>query len=109
MILLDWRLTALSLGLLPFFMYLTYRVGKVRRDVSTETQKSPAEMSALTEETLSVSGILLSKTFGQQEASNRRFRGLNATLAALQIRQAMVGRWFFMIIGTIFSITPHFV
>ncbi len=109
MFLIDWRLTALSLGLLPFFMYLTYRVGKVRRDVSTETQKSLAEMSALTEETLSVSGILLSKTFGQQEASNRRFRGLNAKLAALQIRQAMVGRWFFMIIGTIFSITPAFV
>ena len=107
--LIDWRLTLLFLGLLPFFMYLTFRVGKVRRDVSTETQKSLAEMSALTEETLSVSGILLSKTFGQQEASNRRFRGLNATLAALQIRQAMVGRWFFMIIGTIFSITPAFV
>jgi ATP-binding cassette subfamily B protein len=109
MFLIDWRLTVLSLGLLPFFMYLTYRVGKVRRDVSTETQKSLAEMSALTEETLSVSGILLSKTFGQQEASNKRFRGLNAKLAALQIRQAMVGRWFFMIIGTIFSITPAFV
>jgi ATP-binding cassette subfamily B protein len=109
MFLIDWRLTVLSLGLLPFFMYLTFRVGKVRRDVSTETQKSLAEMSALTEETLSVSGILLSKTFGQQEASNRRFRGLNARLAALQIRQAMVGRWFFMIIGTIFSITPAFV
>jgi ATP-binding cassette subfamily B protein len=109
MIYIDWRLTVLSLGLLPFFMYLTYRVGKVRREVSTETQKSLAEMSALTEETLSVSGILLSKTFGQQEASIGRFRGLNAKLAALQIRQAMVGRWFFMIIGTIFSITPAFV
>jgi ATP-binding cassette, subfamily B, bacterial len=109
MIFIDWRLTVLSLGLLPFFMYLTYRVGKVRREVSTETQKSLAEMSALTEETLSVSGILLSKTFGQQEASIGRFRGLNARLAALQIRQAMVGRWFFMIIGSIFSITPAFV
>ena len=109
MLYIDWRLTVLSLGLLPFFMYLTFRVGKVRREVSTETQKSLAEMSALTEETLSVSGILLSKTFGQQEASIGRFRGLNARLAALQIRQAMVGRWFFMIIGTIFSITPAFV
>ncbi len=109
MLLIDWRLTALSLGMLPFFMYLTFRVGKVRREVSTETQKSLAEMSALTEETLSVSGILLSKTFGQQANSIKRFRGLNARLAALQIRQAMVGRWFFMIIGTIFSITPAFV
>jgi ATP-binding cassette subfamily B protein len=109
MIYIDWRLTVLSLGLTPFFMYLTYRVGKVRREVSTETQKSLAEMSALTEETLSVSGILLSKTFGQQQNSINKFRGLNARLAALQIRQAMVGRWFFMIIGTIFSITPAFV
>ncbi len=109
MLLIDWRLTFLSLGLLPFFMYLTYRVGKVRRDVSSETQKSMAEMSALTEETLSVSGMLLSKTFGQQGASIKRFRALNAQLAALQIRSAMVGRWFFMIIGTIFSITPAFV
>ena len=107
--LIDWRLTVLSLGMLPFFMYLTFRVGKVRREVSTETQKSLAEMSALTEETLSVSGILLSKTFGQQQNSIAKFRGLNARLAALQIRQAMVGRWFFMIIGTIFSITPAFV
>jgi ATP-binding cassette, subfamily B, bacterial len=109
MFLIDWRLTLLSLGLLPFFMYLTFRVGKVRREVSTETQKSLAEMTALTEETLSVSGILLSKTFGQQQNSIMKFRGLNARLAALQIRQAMVGRWFFMIIGTIFSITPAFV
>jgi ATP-binding cassette subfamily B protein len=90
-------------------MYLTFRVGKVRREVSTETQKSLAEMSAMTEETLSVSGILLSKTFGQQANAVKRFRSLNEVLAGLQIRQAMVGRWFFMIIGTIFSITPAFV
>ena len=109
MLIIDWRLTALSLGLTPFFLYLTYRVGKVRREVSTETQKSLAEMTAMTEETLSVSGILLSKTFGQQDNAVRRFRGINQVLAGLQIRQAMVGRWFFMIIGTIFSITPAFV
>jgi len=53
--------------------------------------------------------MLLSKTFGQQDNAVARFRGLNRTLASLQIRQAMVGRWFFMIIGTIFSITPAFV
>jgi ATP-binding cassette subfamily B protein len=56
-----------------------------------------------------VSGILLSKTFGQQQAAIGRFGELNRDLARLQVRQAMVGRWFFMIIGTIFSITPAFV
>ena len=76
MVLIDWRLTALSLGLLPFFMYLTYRVGKVRREVATETQKSLAEMSGADRGDPQRRGILLSKTFGQQEASNRRFRRL---------------------------------
>ena len=109
MVLIDWRLTLLSLGMLPFFLILTYRVGRVRREVSSETQKALAEMSAVTEETLSVSGILLGKTFGAQERSVHRFRGLNRDLARLQIRQAMVGRWFFAIIGTVFSITPAFV
>jgi ATP-binding cassette subfamily B protein len=109
MFVIDWRLTVLSLGLLPFFMYLTYRVGKTRREVSSETQKALAEMSAATEETLSVSGMLLTKTFGAQRRAIDRFSGLNQALAVLQVRQAMVGRWFFMIIGTIFSITPAFV
>ena len=109
MFLLDWQLTLLSLGILPFFLYLTYRVGKVRREVSGETQKRLADLSAVTEETLSVSGMLLGKTFGAQDRSVAKFRGLNRELARLQIRQAMVGRWFFMIIGTIFSIMPAFV
>ncbi len=109
MLFLSWQLTLLSLIVLPFFMWLTYRVGKVRRSISTETQESLADVSSITQETLSVSGILLSKTFGQQTASVERFRLANARLAALQIRQSMVGRWFFMIVGTIFSIMPAFV
>ena len=106
---LDWRLTLLSLGLLPFFAYITYRVGKVRREVSTLTQRSMAEMSAITEESLSVSGILLSKTFGQQAASIERFRRESVRLGDLQIRGQMIGRWFFALIGTFFSIMPAFV
>ena len=109
MVIIDWRLTLLSLGMLPFFLYLTQRVGRVRREVSTETQKALADMTSVTQETLSVSGVLLTKTFGQQAAATGRFRDLNRGLARLQVRQAMVGRWFFMVIGTIFSIIPAFV
>ena len=109
MLLLDWRLTALSLALLPFFMYLTYRVGKIRRRLAGKTQESLADITAITEETVSVSGMLLTKTFGQQGAAINKFRDANAKLARLQIRQSMVGRWFFMIVGAIFSITPAFV
>jgi ATP-binding cassette, subfamily B, bacterial len=109
MLFIDWRLTALSLATLPVFAFMANRVGKVRREASTETQKSLADMTAATEETLSVSGILLSKTFGQQAASNARFAGLNERVARNQIHQAMVGRWFFALIGTIMSIIPAFV
>jgi ATP-binding cassette, subfamily B, bacterial len=109
MLIIDWRLTALSLGLLPFFMYLTYRVGKIRRRIATATQESMADISAITEETVSVSGMLLTKTFGQQASAIGRFRRANAKLAQLQIRQSMVGRWFFMIVGVVFSVTPAFV
>jgi ATP-binding cassette subfamily B protein len=73
------------------------------------TQASLADMSAITEETVSVSGMLLTKTFGQQEQVVGRFREANSRLAKLQIQQSMVGRWFFMIVGTVFSITPAFV
>jgi ATP-binding cassette subfamily B protein len=109
MVILDWRLTILSLGFLPVFAYITYRVGKARRVVSAATQRSMAEVSAITEETLSVSGILLSKTFGQQSASVERFRAESRRLGDLQIRQQMIGRWFFALVGTFFSIMPAFV
>jgi len=109
MLILDWRLTLLSLALMPVFALITYRVGKVRREVSTLTQRSMAEMSAITEESLSVSGILLSKTFGQQEASIERFRAESQRLGELQVRGQMIGRWFFALIGTFFSIMPAFV
>ena len=109
MLILDWRLTVLSLGMLPIFAYITYRVGKVRREVSGMTQRSLAEVSAITEESLSVSGILLSKTFGQQRASIEKFRRESRRLGDLQIRQQMIGRWLFALIGTFFSIAPAFV
>jgi ATP-binding cassette, subfamily B, bacterial len=109
MLLLSWQLTLLSLGTLPFFFWLTQRVGRARREVAAVTQKSLADLSAITEETLSVSGILLSKAFGRQRHETERFRKENERLAALQIRQQMIGRSFFATIQIFFSITPALV
>jgi ATP-binding cassette subfamily B protein len=103
---ISWQLTLISLGLLPFFLVATYRVGTIRRDINSETQETVADMTSLVEETLSVSGMLLTKAFGRQVRETERFRDVNGRLTELQIRQQMVGRWFFMIIGTFFSITP---
>lgn len=103
---ISWQLALISLALLPIFLVLTYKVGKVRREVTTSTQKVVADLTALVEETLSVSGMLLTKAFGRQAREVERFKDENARLTALQVRQQMVGRWFFMIISTFFSITP---
>ncbi len=109
MLVLSWQLTLLSLALVPLFVFLTYRVGKVRREITRNTQQSLAEMTALVEETLSVSGVLLSKVFGRQRRETQRFKGENERYVALQIRQQMVGRWFMMFISTFFSILPALV
>jgi ATP-binding cassette, subfamily B, bacterial len=109
MLLLSWQLTVLSLGILPFFFWLTNRVGKARREVAASTQRSMADLSAITEETLSVSGILLSKAFGRQRFETARFRRENERLAGLQIRQQMIGRSFFATIQIFFSVTPALV
>jgi ATP-binding cassette subfamily B protein len=107
--LISWQLALISLGLLPVFLVLTYKIGTLRRELASSTQRTIADLTALTEETLSVSGVLLTKVFGRQRYQAERFREENARLASLQVRQQMVGRWFFMIVSTFFSITPAIV
>jgi ATP-binding cassette subfamily B protein len=109
MLLLSWQLTVLSLFLMPLFLWLTRKVGKARREVAARTQASMAEISAISEETLSVSGILLSKAFGRQRFEIERFRKENQRLADLEIRQQMIGRSFFAVVQIFFSITPALV
>jgi ATP-binding cassette subfamily B protein len=82
MVLLSWQLTLLSLGVVPAFVYLTWRVGRARRRISKSTQESLAELSAMTEETLSVSGVLLAKVFDRQRDAVDRYREENRRLAA---------------------------
>jgi ATP-binding cassette, subfamily B, bacterial len=106
---LSWQLTLLSLSLMPIFLWLTVKVGRARREVATSTQKTLADMTSITEETLSVSGILLSKSFGRQRHEIDRFRDENQRLTGFQIRQTMIGRSFFAVVGTFFSITPALV
>jgi ATP-binding cassette subfamily B protein len=109
MVWLSVPLTLLSLCLLPFFLWLTVKVGRARREVASSTQKTMADLTSITEETLSVSGILLSKSFGRQRYEIDRFQRENERLTGLQIRQTMIGRSFFAIVGTFFSITPALV
>ena len=106
MLILSPLLTVISLCMLPLFIWITVKVGNARRQTSKETQKSMAALTAMMQETLSVSGILLMKTFGRQKYAQRLFDRENLNLTALEIRQQMIGRWFFMTINIFFSIMP---
>jgi ATP-binding cassette, subfamily B, bacterial len=109
MFILSWELTVLSLAILPLFLMLSRKVGRVRREVSGQTQESLADLTAIMQETLSVSGILLSKAFGRQAFEIERFQKENRRLSKLEIKQTMVGRGFFSMVQIFFSITPAFV
>jgi ATP-binding cassette subfamily B protein len=109
MAIIDVRLTILSLAIAPVFLLITRKVGAIRKEISALTQQTMANLTSTTQETLSVSGVLLTKTFGRQTQAIERFAAENDSLAGLQIRQQMIGRWFFMVISVFFSITPALV
>ena len=109
MLLLSPLLTAISLAATPAFVLFSRRVGRARRQARRETQASLAAMGSITQETLSVSGILLAKVFGRQEHEVDRYRAENAHQADLQIRQAIVGRSFFAVTQAFFGIGPALV
>jgi ATP-binding cassette, subfamily B, bacterial len=106
---LDWRLAAFSLALLPFFVWLTRRVGRERKRITTERQGRLADMSSLVEESLSVSGILLGKTMGRAPELADRFTRESADLADLEVRSRMAGRWRMASVQMTFSIMPALV
>jgi ATP-binding cassette, subfamily B, bacterial len=106
MIILSWQLTIVSVFTVPAFFWLTKTVGQRRRRVSRSTQESLAAMSALTEETLSVSGVLLAKVFGNQARDIGRYRRESQQLSDLQVRQQMIGQGFFAVVQSFLAITP---
>jgi ATP-binding cassette, subfamily B, bacterial len=106
MIIISWQLTIVALFTVPAFFYLTKTVGDRRRRVSRSTQESLASMSAISEETLSVSGVLLAKVFGSQARDIARYREENQRLAGLEVRQQMIGQGFYAVVQAFLSITP---
>jgi ATP-binding cassette subfamily B protein len=109
MVILDWRLAAASLVFVPPFVWLTRRVGQVRRRISTERQTRLADLSALVSESLSVSGIMLGKTMGRGRDLAERFTGDSREIADIEVRSRMAGRWVMSTIQMVFAIQPALV
>lgn len=106
MLVLSWQMTLVAVILLPVLVIAQRRVGQVRARIATQTQESLSQMTAITQEALSVSGILLAKSFHQQPAEIRRYSDENATQIRLQVRQAMSGQWFFALVSVFLSVIP---
>ena len=109
MLLLDWRLAAFALVLLPLFVWLTKRVGDQRKKVTAQRQISLADVSSIVQESLSVSGILLGKTMGRSPDLAERFSAESRRLADLEVRSRMTGRWMMAAIQMTFAVMPALV
>ena len=106
MILIDWRLTLIAVVLMPFLIIVQRKVGQVRARIAGETQESLSELTSITQETLSVSGILLSKSFNRQRTESTRYREENANQVRLQVQRAMSGQGFFAVVQVLMASVP---
>ena len=106
MLVLSWELTLVAIGTVPVFALLSRTVGTRRRAVSAEVQRSNAEVTAITQETLSISGIMLAKLFGRQNQEIGRFHEENQRLSNLIVRRQMTGQAFFTVVQIFFSLVP---
>ena len=106
MIFLSWQLTLVAVATVPLYFFMAQWVGQKRREVTSRTQESMAEMTVITQETLSVSGIMLAKLFGRQHEEMANFRHHNQELSDLTVRQQMIGHSFFAVVMAFLSVSP---
>lgn len=106
MLALDWRLTVVSLLLLPAFVWISRRVGNERKKITTQRQKQMAAMAATVTESLSVSGILLGRTMGRSDSLTRSFSDESEQLVDLEVRSNMAGRWRMAVISIVMAAMP---
>ncbi|MFD5862399.1 ABC transporter ATP-binding protein [Streptomyces chartreusis] len=109
MIALDWRLTVVSLLLLPVFVWISRRVGNERKKITTQRQKQMAAMAATVTESLSVSGILLGRTMGRSDSLTKAFADESEQLVDLEVRSNMAGRWRMAVITMVMAAMPAFI
>ncbi|MFD9790043.1 ABC transporter ATP-binding protein [Streptomyces sp. NPDC059070] len=106
MLALDWRLTGVSLLLLPVFVWISRKVGRERKKITTQRQKQMAAMAAEVTESLSVSGILLGRTMGRADSLTKSFAAESERLVDLEVRSSMAGRWRMSTIGIVMAAMP---
>lgn len=106
MLALSWRLSLLSLIVLPPAIYLTRRVANMRRTFASRSQRALADLQTQIEESLSISGVQLSKTLAAGEHLSGRFTDTSARLRKLEVESQVAGRWRMATLSIIFAVIP---
>lgn len=104
MITLEWRLTLLGIAILPLFIFPARRVGSLLRGIARDGMEANARMNAMMNETLNISGALLSKIFGRFNTNQERFIERASKVRDIGVRQAVIGRWFFLALSLVGAI-----
>ena len=102
----NWILALAGLVIVPLFTLPTRMAGRTRWKLAGQAQECNDEINGILNETLSVSGQLLVKLFGREDAEYDRYKEANSRMIALNIRERMAGRWFFMLLSTLTTIGP---
>ncbi len=106
MVVLSWQLSLISLVVLPPAIYLTRRVARMRREITTARQRELADLNVIIDEGLSISGVQLAKTMGAGPAVVDRFTASSARLIDLELRSDLAGRWRMASMTVIFAAIP---
>ena len=106
MVALSWRLSLISLVVMPPAIYLTRKVARMRRAITTQQQRELADLNVTVEEGLSINGVQLAKTMGTGPALIRRFTGSSERLIDLELRSQLAGRWRMASLTVIFAAIP---
>jgi ATP-binding cassette, subfamily B, bacterial len=109
MVALSWRLSLLSLLVIPPALWLTRKVALLRRAVTAQQQRHLADLNSQIEEGLSVSGVRLAKTLGTSARTAERFGHTSHELVDLELRSQLAGRWRMATMQIVFAVIPALV
>ena len=104
MLTLEWRLTIVSVLILPLFIVAARRLGTTLRDIARHAMELNAQMNAHMNETLNIGGALLVKLFGRAKDETNRFRERASNVRDVGVQRAVIGSVFFMILGLVSAV-----
>lgn len=104
MLSLQWKLTLVSVIILPLFILAAQRLGTVLRDLARKQMEANAQMNAHMNETLNIGGALLVKLFGRSHEETNRFRERAASVRDIGIRRSVIGSSFFVMLGLVSAV-----